>query len=52
MVLRSIIATALVFGKTQSCVAQEDSTSKPTELEILRECIGVWDARGHCLQTP
>jgi hypothetical protein len=44
MFLKSTFATALIFGLTLSCIAQQESISKPIELEVLKDSIGVWDA--------
>jgi hypothetical protein len=44
MLLRSKLVTTLIFGITRSCIAQGESASKPSELEVLKQSVGVWDA--------
>ena len=44
MLIRYTLPTALIFGVAISCIAQEEPTSKPIELEVLKASIGVWDA--------
>jgi len=42
--MRPALCTALLFGVTLSCLAQEPAPT-PVELEVLRGSIGVWDAQ-------
>ena len=44
MLIKSTLATALIFRLALSCIAQEEPMSKPIELEVLKASIGVWDA--------
>ena len=44
MLIKSTLATALIFGLALCCVAQEKPMSKPIELEVLKASLGVWDA--------
>jgi hypothetical protein len=44
MLTNSALSTCLVFVLAISCIAQEKPNSKPTELEVLKASIGVWDA--------
>ena len=44
MLIKSTLPTALIFGLALSCTAQEEPKSKPTELEVLKASIGIWDA--------
>lgn len=41
---KSILSAVLLFGSALTCIAQEDSSSKPIELEALKATVGVWDA--------
>ena len=44
MLIKSALSTALVFGLSLFCIAQEKPKAKPIELEVLKASIGVWDA--------
>jgi len=44
MLIKPALSTALLFGLTLSCIAQDKPESKPSELEVLKDSIGVWDA--------
>ncbi len=44
MLIKSTLSAALIFGLALFCLAQEEPKSKPTELEVLKAYIGVWDA--------
>ena len=44
MLIKSTLPTALMLGLALACFAQEESKSKPIELEVLKASIGVWDA--------
>jgi hypothetical protein len=44
MLIKSTLATVLIFGLAFSCDAQEEPTSNPIELEVLKASVGVWDA--------
>jgi len=45
MLIRSALATSLLFSFACSCLAQEKPPSKPIELDdVLQASVGVWDA--------
>ena len=44
MPIKSTLTTWLIFGMTLSCIAQDESKPPPTELEVLKAYVGVWDA--------
>ncbi len=44
MLIKSAFPPFLIFGLALSCIAQEKPKSMPIELEVLKACIGVWDA--------
>lgn len=44
MLAKSLLLITLVFGFAISCIAQDQPTSKPIELEVLKASLGVWDA--------
>jgi len=45
MLIQSTLPTALIFGLALSCIAEEQPKLKPIELEVLKQSVGVWDAR-------
>ena len=44
MLIRSALATVLLFGLALPGMTQEKPESKPVELEVLKSYVGVWDA--------
>lgn len=44
MLAKSLLATILVLGLTLNCSAEDQTTTKPTELSLLKSYAGVWDA--------
>ena len=44
MLVNFTLPTVLVFGLALTCIADEEPTPKPIELEVLKAFIGVWDA--------
>lgn len=44
MILKSTLLATCVLVLAQSCVAQDDVSATPNELEVLKGSIGVWDA--------
>ena len=44
MIAKSFFLIASVLGLAFPCIAQEKSQPKPSELEVLKGAVGVWDA--------